>query len=151
MSVQDVSAFGTNVYLVASNTFPTGIKIGQWSDDADPIDSPNVQIGDAAVGVNGDLIVWSKGVPLPLTINCVPGSDDDRNLQILWEANRVGQGKSSARDIITATIIYANGNQVTLDTGKIVSGPAAGSVAGAGRLKTKQYEFKFQNRTGGAS
>lgn len=151
MSVQDVSAFGTKVYLVASNTFPQGVDLGQWADDADPVDSANVQIGDAAVGVNGDLIVWSKGVPLPLTINCVPGSNDDQNLQALWEANRVGQGKTSARDIITCTITYPNGTQVTLDTGKITSGPAAGSVAGAGRLKTKMYEFKFQNRTGGAS
>lgn len=151
MTVQDVSAFGTYVYLVASNTFPAGIKLGQWADDADPVDSPNIKIGDAAVGVNGDLIVWAKGVPLPLTINCVPGSDDDRNLQTLWDANRVGQGKLSARDIITATIIYPNGSQVTLDTGKITGGPAAGSVAGAGRLKTKQYEFMFQGRQGGAS
>lgn len=151
MSVQDVSAFGTLVNIRASNTFPAGFTLTQWADDADPVDSPNVKIGDAAVGVNGDLIVWSKGVPLPMTVNCVPGSDDDRNMQILWESNRVGQGKLSARDIITATIIYPNGTQVTLDTGKIIGGPAAGSVAGAGRLKTKQYDFVFQNRSGGAS
>lgn len=147
----DISAFGTRVWLVASNTFPSGIDLGQWADDADPVDSASVQIADAATGVNGDLLTWSKGVPLPLTIACAPGSDDDAKLQALWEANRVGQGKTSARDVISVTIIYPNQTQVTLDTGVITNGSAAGSVAGAGRLKTKPYEFKFQNRTGGAS
>lgn len=151
MAVLDVSAFGVKVNLLATNTYPNGVDLGQWADDADPVDSPNVQIGDAAVGVNGDLLIWSKGVPLPLTINCVPGSQDDQTLQALWDANRPGQGKTLAKDIITASITYPNGQQVTLDTGIITSGPAAGGVAGAGRLKTKMYEFKFQNRTGGAS
>lgn len=151
MAVLDVSAFGTKVLLIASNTFPNGVDLGQWADDADPVDSPNVAIGDAAGGVNGDLLTWDKFTPLPLTINVVPGSDDDANLQAVWEANRPGQGKVSAKDVITVTVTYPNGEQVTLDTGKMVSGPAAGSVAGAGRLKTKMYEFKFQGRSGGAS
>jgi hypothetical protein len=151
MTVEDVSAFGTQVYLTASNTFPQGFPITQFADDADPVDSPSVKIGDAAMGVNGHLITWRKGVPLPATISVIPGSDDDTNLQILWDANRVGQGKQSARDIITVTIVYPNGNQVTLDTGIITDGAAAGSVGSAGRLKTKTYGFVFQNRDGGAS
>lgn len=149
--VEDVSSFGTQLYLTASTTFPQGFPITQFADDADPLDSPSVQIGDAAMGVNGDLIVWRKGVPLPATISVIPGSEDDQNLQILWNANRVGQGKLSANDIITLTVVYPNGTQITLDTGIIKDGPAAGSVASAGRLKTKTYGFVFQNRDGGAA
>lgn len=144
---QDVSGFGTIINVVASNTFPNGFTISQFADDADPFDSPAIAIAETAMGLNGDLVTWSKAVPLPVTINVIEGSDDDTNLSIVMEANRVGRGKISAQDLITLSIVYPTGRTVTFTPGKMTNGMPAPSVASAGRLKTKAYQFTFENKT----
>lgn len=146
---QDISGFGFLVNLVADRTFPSGLNLTQWADDADPFDTPAIQLADKAMGLNGDMIVWSKATPIEVTLNVVPGSDDDINLAILAESNRVGAGKTSAQDVITMTGIYPNGTALTLTGGKIMSAPVSSSIASAGRLKTKAYMFAFENRSGG--
>ena len=88
----DISAFGIRVQIFASVTFPAGITITQFADDGDSLDVPQQQIADKAMGVNGDLITWSKANPLNLTLNIIPASDDDRNMSVLLEANRVARG-----------------------------------------------------------
>ena len=145
----DISGFGLVVNLIASNTFPTGLPLTQFSADTDAVDMPSVDIGEAEMGINGDLITWAKAVPLSGSIAFIPGSADDINMQILWDANRVAQGKQSVQDEITLTIIYPDGSQVTLIKGKIVSGPPGRSVSSSGKQKTKVYGFKFQDKIGG--
>lgn len=144
--VNDITGFGIVVSIVASNTFPVGFAVTQFSDDADPLDFASIKIGDVAMGVNGDLIGWSRAVPVPMVLNVIPGSDDDLNLQILAEANRATQGKALAYDIITATVIYPDGTIVLCSTGKITDYNPGKSVSSAGRLKTKSYAFSFQTK-----
>jgi hypothetical protein len=140
----DVSGFGLRIRLTASRTFPAGFTITQFADDADPFDLPSIQIADKAMGLNGDLITWSKANPITPTINVIPGSEDDRNLAVLLEANRVGRGKSGARDTITMTGTYPDGRSITLNAGVITDGMPGNSVASAGRLKSKPYAFAFE-------
>lgn len=144
----DISGFGFSINLVATSTFPAGLKITQFADDADPFDTPAIALADKAMGLNGDLVVWSKASPIEVTVNVIPGSHDDDNLAILAEANRVGKGKSSARDSITLTGIYPTGRTITLVAGRITNGTVAPSIASAGRLKTRPYMFTFENRVG---
>lgn len=141
----DISGFGLRARLVASVTFPRGIDLTQFADDADPLDAPSQQIRDKAMGLNGDLLTWSKANPILATLNVVPNSDDDKNLAVLFEANRVGKGKQGARDVITLTLIYPDTSSVTLNSGAITDGMPTNSVASAGRLKTKAYAFAFEN------
>lgn len=141
----DISVFGIRVQVVASETFPSGINITQFADDADPFDSPSIQIRDKAMGVNGDLISWSKANPLPVTLNVVPNSEDDKNLGVLFEANRVGKGKQGARDVITITAIYPDGRTASFTQGVITDGMPANSATSAGRMKSKAYAFAFEN------
>lgn len=143
---QDVSGFGALVTIVADTTFPAGLVITQFADDADPLDMASVQIADKAMGLNGDLVVWAKAMPLPMVLNVIPGSEDDVNLQILADANRVGQGKISAYDSITATVVYPDGTIVTLNNGKITDAMFGKSISSAGRLKTRAYAFTFQGK-----
>lgn len=145
--MQDISGFGIRVILRASNTFPQGITLTQFADDADPFDTPSQQIMDKAMGLNGDMVVWSKANPITPTLNVIPDTDDDRNLQVLAEANRVGRGKTSARDVITMTVIYPSGRSLTLNQGKITDAILTQPVASAGRLKTKPFAFAFENIT----
>lgn len=143
--MNDISVFGLRVQLQASQTFPSGISLTQFADDADPFDAPTMQIRDKAMGVNGDLITWSKATPISLSLSVVPNSDDDRNLAVLFESNRVGKGKQGARDVINLTAIYPDGRTVSFTQGVITDGMPANSPSSAGRFKSKTYQFAFEN------
>lgn len=141
-----ISGFGLRVRVIASNTFPNGFDVTQFADDADPFDAPSIKIANTAMGLNGELIIFSTAVPINLTLAVVPASDDDKNLAVLFEANRVGKGKSGARDEITITGIYPSGKTVTLSGGCITDGIPTDSIASAGRMKSKPYVFSFENK-----
>lgn len=145
----EIGGFGLQISLIASVTFPAGIILTQFADDADPLDSAAIQIADAAMGLNGDLVTWSKAVPIPMALNVIPQSDDDRNLAVLAEANRVGKGKRSVRDVITASIIYPDGTATIVSNGKLLTSMVMTSVSSSSRMKSKPYTFAFQNKTGG--
>ena len=141
----DISGFGLTLNVKASVTFPAGFAVTQFADDGDSLSFDNMDIADAAMGLNGDLVTWSKPAPLVIPINVIPDSDDDKNMQVLFEANRAGKGKLPARDVITMTVVYPNGKAKTLTNGKLTSGAPSNSVTSAGRMKSKQYTFKFEN------
>ena len=143
--MNDISVFGLRVQLQASQTFPSGISLTQFADDADPFDAPSMQIRDKAMGVNGDLITWAKATPISLSLSVVPNSEDDRNLAVLFEANRVGKGKQGARDVVNVTAVYPDGRTVSFTQGVITDGMPANSPSSAGRLKSKTYMFSFEN------
>lgn len=144
----DISGFGLQVRVVASETFPSGFTVTSFADDADPFDFPSQQIKDKAMGINGDLIVWSKANPLNITLALIPKTDDDKNMSVLLEANRAAKGKKVVQDVITMTAIYPDGSQITLANGAITDGIPRNAVASAGRLKSKTYGFSFENVTG---
>ena len=141
----NIGGFGLNVVIVAIPTFPTGLSINQFADDADPFDAPSIPIRDAAMGLNGDLISWGKATPVSITLNVIPGSDDDINLSILANQNRVGAGKISANDSINMIASYPDGTIKALFNGVLTDAPLSSSVASSGRLKSKTYTFKFEN------
>lgn len=144
----DITGFGLVVNIIASNTFPAGIAITQFSDDADAVDIASIKIADTAMGLNGDLVKWSKANPNPVVLNVIPNSLDDVNLSILANANRVSQGKNSANDLITMTIVYPDGTVRSYSNGFITDAPFGTSVASAGRMKTKAYAFSFESNVG---
>lgn len=142
--MQDISGFGAKVTVVADKTFPQGFTLSQFADDTDPFDLPSVPIADKAMGVNGDLITWGKASPKTIAIAVVPGSDDDRNLQALYDANAISKDKTVAADVITITVAYPDGRTLTLSPGRLTDGPPGLGVASAGRLKTSTYQFAFE-------
>lgn len=142
----DVSGFGLVINIIASNTLPIGATITQFADDSDPLDLASIRIADVAMGLNGDLLTWAKAVPIPAVINVVPGDTNDITLQTLADANRVGQNKIGANDIITMTIVYPDLTTVVLSGGRITDSMFGNSVSSAGRKKTKSYAFAFQNK-----
>lgn len=147
--MNDISGFGLELRIIASTTFPQGIIITQYADDTDGLDVPSLQVGDSAMGLNGDLIVWSKANPIKVNISVIAGSEDDQNLSVLLEVNRPGRGKILPIDLITANITYKQGNFVQLINGAITDGAPFSAVASSGRLKSKTYNFTFENRIGG--
>ena len=146
--VNDITGFGLAVILTASATFPAGVAISEFADDADPLDVAAIKIADTAMGLNGDGIKWSKAVMNPMVLNVIPNSADDVNLGILAAANRVSQGATNAKDTITAVITYPDGKTITMNNGFITDAPFGTGVSSAGRLKTKSYTFSFSSTTG---
>lgn len=144
---QDVSGTGTVIIIRASTTFPNGLTISQFADDSDPLDIAALEIADTAMGLNGDLLKWSKANPISMTLNVIPAGEDDVNLQILGDANRVGAGKVSAKDDITATIVYPDGSIQVVNKGILKNYMPGNSISSSMRLKTKSYVFAFESKT----
>lgn len=141
----NISGFALSALVSASATFPNGVVVKAFGDDADPLDSPDFAAADTAMGLNGDLIVWTRPSGIELALAVIPTSEDDINLETLLNANRVGKNKSGARDTVNIVITYPNGTRVTASQGVIVLGPVMMSVASAGRFKTRVYRFRFES------
>jgi hypothetical protein len=141
--MEDISIFGLSANVTADTTFPNGLTISSFADDGDPIDSPDLDIADMAMGPNGDGVTWSRPQIAEVVMNIIPQSADDVNLTALQDANRVAKGKSSAADNITIILSYPNGVKITLSEGKMVTAPVVQSGAASGRAKSKRYAFRF--------
>jgi len=146
--MENISGFGLQVLLIASNTYPIGFTVTEFADDSDPLDMPAIQVAGSAMGVNGDLITWSTANPILATLNVIPNTPGDTALAILLEANRSGKGKAGARDILTMNLMYPDGRFVTLTQGIITEGMPGNAVASEGRMKSKPYSFAFENKIG---
>lgn len=142
----DISGYGASVRVLASNTFPIGVDITEFADDADPIDFSLLEITNKAMGLNGNKVSWTVANPIEEVMNLIPGSDDDKNMQRLFEANRAGRGKASAKDVITVVLTYPDGGVTTLSGGTCDSFMPARSFASEGRMKSMPYNFSFENR-----
>lgn len=143
----NVSGFGFALRVVATNTFPNGFNVNEFADDGDPLDSPDFEAADTAMGTNGDMIVWSRPQGIEVVFSLIPGSPGDTNCDALLTANRVGKNKTSARDQISIVLTYPDTTIATLSEGVITSGSIVKQVTSAGRIKTRQYKFKFGNIT----
>src|ERR1700756_4785106 len=140
----EIGGFGAIVTLQASNTYPVGLILTAFADDADPFDFPDLQIADIAMGLNGDLLSWSKAAPLITQIALIPESDEDKKMSRLLAANRVGKKKQSARDRITLIGKYPSGYTVSLTNGRLTNGMPSNSIASSGRMKSKVYKLAFE-------
>lgn len=144
--MQNISAQGIAVRLVASSTFPQGITLTTFADDADALDFPTATVANATMGLNGDLVIASAAAPIPVTLNLVPNSEDDRNMAVLLEANRSARGKRPARDVVTMSVVYPDGRTVSFVRGAILTGNPALGAAASGRLKTRPYGLAFEDK-----
>lgn len=141
----DVSGFGLKALLVATGSFPAGFPITAFADDSDPIEMESIAIADKAMGLNGDLVTWSKATPIPVNISVIAETVDDLNLTILATANKVGKLAIGAKDVINLTLVYPNGKIINLNNGKMTDAPFGSSVQSQGRLKGKTYKFVFES------
>lgn len=143
----DISGFGTRVALTASRTFPNGINLSAFADDADGLDIPTLTIGDKAMGMNGDMTFWSTANAKEVNINLIPNSEDDKNMRALLLANTPSRGKRPAGDVITMSVILPDGTAAQYKEGKLVSGPASIAVAQSGKQKAGAYGLVFESVT----
>lgn len=142
--MEDISGFGLSVTIFASKTFPAGFTISQFADDSDPFDNPDIDILSEAMNVNGELVTWLTPQPININLNMIPNTEDTKNLDILFDANRAAYKKSVVRDKITIVANYPDGSKKTLANGRPKIYAPASSVASAGRFKSRHYQFVFE-------
>lgn len=142
---ENISGFGLRVTLKTGSTFPSGVTISQFADDNDPLDGASQQIADKGMGLNGDLVTWSKANPIVATLNVIADSADDKNLAAIFNANRPGRGKRAVNEKIQAVFSYPDGTVVTVDQGAITDGMPFTGISSSGRKKSKTYVFSFEN------
>jgi len=147
--MENISANGLTVIVKALPSFPN-LVLTQFADDTDPLDIPEIEINDAGMGVNGDLITWNTPKPIEVKIGVIPGSTDDKNLNILFSLNRAGKLKPSTNDIVVLTFIYASTagirtRKVVMPAGRCKAYVPATGAAASGRKKSKVYTFVFEN------
>lgn len=140
----DISHTGTVVSISASNT--TGgvpVTLTSFPKDVDPVDIPDIDIADAEVGTNGDLVSWSIASHIDVTLSIIPATLDHEFLAMLHAQNRVEKFKRSAGDKITLSRVCPNGEMVVLYGGRMITGTGAASFQSSGRIKTATYKFRF--------
>lgn len=142
--MEEISVLGTKAYLTADKTFPAGFEITKFPADSDGIDIQEIQMGNAEMGVNGDMITWRTAVPNPLVLTVIPGSTEDQNLQILLDRNRAAKGRMYEQDNITLVITLNDGTTHTFSNGIITSGELGYSITSQGKIRTKRYGFMFE-------
>ncbi len=147
----NISGFGLSAQVTASKSFPSGFTVTAFAENADPLESPDLVAADTAMGLNGDMIVWSRPALIEIAMSVIPTSQEDQNLAALLDANRVGKNKTSARDQIGIVWTYPNGMIVNCSPGIIISGSLVPVVTSEGRIKTRRYSFKFEavSKSGG--
>ena len=144
--MQNVTATGVKMTLQSIPTLPQGITISTLPAGVDPLDSPAAQIATWQTGPNGDLIIHKQPVPIEINFSTVAGSEEDRLLEILFDANRVAKNKLSYDDTITMVIQYPDGRTVTLSNGMLVRGTAVIGISGDGKLKERQWGCIFESK-----
>ena len=144
----DISGFGTGTYLFASNTYPAGIQLTEYSDDTDWIAFEQLTIAETGIAGNGELLSWASLNTINVNLSFFAGGDDDILMSVLGERNRAGRGKTSARDVITLVNVSPTGKITTYKDGRLTVIPPGDSVGNDTKTKTKVYGLQFGNRVG---
>lgn len=142
--MQNISVFGISAVVKASTTFPNGFTVTEFPDDTDPFDVPEVSIADSAMSINGELLVWSKPVPIEITVSVIPNSAADKNFEAIFNANLPTRNQKGARDEITISVVYPDGKIRNLAAGFMHTGSPMLGGSSAGRMKTRSYKFTFE-------
>lgn len=140
--MNNISTSGISITLTGSRVLPM-IQLTQFADDADPFDIDHTTISQNAMNANGDMVVWSTPTAKPITLNIIPGSDDDNNLQLIANSNTTQGRNIKPLDEFQMIASYQDGRRVIAKGGVIVSADL-GTSAATQRRKSKQYVFAFQ-------
>jgi hypothetical protein len=141
----DVSALGFSILVTDDKIFPNGFQITRTADGADPLDLPDVTIGEATVDANGWIVYASTPQPLLFNMNLLPLSDEDENMSVLFNAHRPAAGRARTGGKMSVTVQYADGSSMSATDVKFIGGSIGKSIQQPSRYKNKQYMFAAQD------
>jgi hypothetical protein len=149
--MENVSAFGTSINILATRSFPIGFQVKKLADDKDPLVIEEIEPTGHEFLVDGSLFIFDKATAIKVKISVVAGSDDDLNLKVMLQARKGTPSILNLPDITTMTILYGNNGSVMFTSGSIVSGPLGDSINQSGRYPSNTYTFVFSDFAGAQS
>ena len=141
----DVSAMGLKVLIKAVPSFPVGIEVTHFADDGESLAVSDLQTMESGMGVNGDLVVWRVATPCETELNVIPGTDECKDLETLFNLNMTQKNRASSKDVITMIVSHPNGKQTILSNGYIIGGKPVQDYSSAGRANSRSFRFVFEN------
>lgn len=141
----DVSAMGLKVLIKAAPSFPVGIEVTHFADDGDSLNISEITTMESGMGVNGDLVVWRVATPCEVELNVIPGTDECKDLETLFNLNMTQNNRVSSKDVISMVITHPDGHQSVLSNGYIVGGKPVQDYSSAGRANSRAFRFVFEN------
>lgn len=145
---------GASVLILCSalsETIPVGgALITNFSDQSNPISTTPIQVADANVGPNGQLVTWTTPNYIDVTISVVANSIDDFMLTAITEAVRKTAGLTSPGTpppLFSLTVVYPNaiGQSRLFSNGVLIRGEIGNAMATNARITSKSYTFRFNN------
>ena len=141
----DISAMGLKVLVQATPSFPVGIEITHFADDGDSLNISEITTMESGMGVNGDLVVWRVATPCEVELNVIPGTDECKDLETLFNLNMTQNNRVSSKDVIKMVITHPDGHQSVLSNGYITAGKPVQDYSSTGRANSRSFRFVFEN------
>jgi hypothetical protein len=138
----NISGKGLKVKLFASVSFPLGIDVEVFADDANAIETSNFTTKQAGMTTNGTILIWENMQPINCVINVAASGSSYKSLSTLFELNRAEEGKLSANDSISIIATLPDGEEHSFMNGS--TGEGSGITIGADTKKqTRAFNFFF--------
>ena len=142
-AIYDLS-FAGSVILIG------GARITEFMDDANPIDIQDTETCNIEWSCNGRMIRTVKPTAVMISVTVIPGSASDNALRTIWKKNMCNGGTVSlgqANQSLTCSISCGKGStgRFLFTGGTCVSGAAAITSNGQGKMGGNTYTFAFEN------
>lgn len=142
-SIYDVSFAGSVVKI-------GGVTITDFMDDQNPIDIQDTDVCNIEWSCNGRMIRTIKPSAVIISVTVIPGSPSDEALRTIWKKSFINGGGAdlnSANESLDCSIIsqHAEIGTFTFYGGTCVSGAAAITSNGQGKMGGNTYTFAFEN------
>lgn len=142
VSINEVS-FAGSVITIGDAT------IGDFMDDANPIECQDAETCNIEWSLNGRMIRTVKPSPVVISVSVIPGSPSDTSLHRIWKQSfpngGSGMNLSACNKSLTCTIAPRAGLGKTyhFSGGTCLSGAPAVSVNAQGKMGGNTYTFAF--------
>lgn len=127
-----------------------GANITDFIDDANPIDIQDTENTNIEWSCNGRMIRTIKPSAIIMSVTVMPNSPSDNALRTIWKKSFINGGSVNLRDAnksLSATITTGNpkGGSFQFSGGTCLSGAAAITANGQGKMGGNTYTFAFEN------
>jgi hypothetical protein len=142
-ALYDVSFAGSRIVIGGAN-------ITEFMDDSNPIDIQDTETTNIEWSCNGRMIRTIKPAAIILSITVIPGSASDNSLRKIWKNSFCNGGSvdiDQANQSLNCIISAGNPNigSFTFTGGTPISGAAALTANGQGKMGGNTYTFAFEN------
>ena len=142
-TIYDLSFAGSTITI-------GGVVVEDFMDDANPIDIQDTETANIEWSCNGRMIRTIKPSAVILSVTVIPNSPSDNRLRTIWKRSFANGGSVSineANKSLSCTIQVGNpkGGTFQFAGGTCLSGAAAVTSNGQGKMGGNTYTFAFEN------